>query len=91
MQTPLPIFDWVPHNIDNDKKLELFGVLTNGEGIGNGDTAYYNPTLIYELIGNCLALDSSTTKAVNARIWGGFHGYHYNENLILPFNRSGYP
>jgi len=80
----LPIFRWQPIDLDNDGKLELYGVLTNGETIASGDTAFYNPTLVYELNGNCISLDSSATVEKNKKIWGMFYGYYYNDTLLLP-------
>ena len=83
-QDRLPIFIWNPLDIDNDKKLELEGVLTNGETTSNGDTAFYNPTLLYELTDSGLCLDSAATKEKNIKIWGQFYGYEYNEVFLLP-------
>ena len=57
----IPIFDWNPKDINHDGKLEVMGVLTDGETIAQGDTAFYNPTLVYELSNRCLILDSSAT------------------------------
>lgn len=88
IQHRLPIFNWNPMDIDNDGKLEVDGTLTNGETIANGDTAFYNPVLVYELIDNCLVFDSATTIEKNKKIWGQFHGYSYNDTLLLPFNRK---
>lgn len=88
IQDRVPIFNWNPLDIDNDGKLEVDGILTNGETIANGDTAFYNPTLVYELTNNCLSLDSSATIEKNKKIWGQFMGYHYNDTLLLPFNRK---
>ena len=87
-QDYIPIFDWHPKDIDNDGKLEVCGILMNGETIANGDTAFYNPTLIYELTNNCLSLDSLATIGKNKKIWRKFHGYYYNDTLLLPFNRK---
>jgi hypothetical protein len=87
-QDRLPLFNWNPADIDNDGKLELEGVLTNGETIANGDTAFYNPTLVYELVDNRLTLDRLATLEINQRIWGKFYGYYYNDTLLLPFNRN---
>jgi hypothetical protein len=88
IQDRLPIFSWHPLDIDNDGKFEVDGILTNGETIANGDTAFYNPTLVYELMDNCLSLDSSATIEKNKKIWGQFKGYYYNDTLLLPFNRK---
>lgn len=87
LQDRLPIFNWNPADIDKDGKLEVDGILTNGETIADGDTAFYNPTLVYELTDNCLSLDSSATREKNKKIWGQFHGFYYNDTLLLPFNR----
>jgi hypothetical protein len=87
-QARLPLFNWNPEDIDNDGKFELKGILTNGETIANGDTAFYNPTLVYELEDNRLTLDSSATLEINRRIWGKFYDYNYNDTLLLPFNRN---
>jgi len=86
-QDRLPIFNWNPADIDNDGKLEVSGILTNGETIANGDTAFYNPTLVYELADNCLSFDSLATIEKNKKIWGQFYGYQYNDSLLLPFDR----
>ncbi|HBF87827.1 MAG TPA: hypothetical protein DDX39_04215 [Bacteroidales bacterium] len=86
-QERLPVFNWNPVDIDNDEKLELSGILSNGETIENGDTAFYNPTIVYELTDNCLTLDSLATIEKNKKIWGQFYGYHYNDSLLLPFDR----
>jgi hypothetical protein len=83
----LPVFFWDPKDIMNNGKLEVQGILTNGETISTGDTAFYNPTLVYELSGNCLTLDSSATKKINSEIWGKFYGYYYNDTLLLPYKR----
>lgn len=83
----LPVFNWEPKNIDNDGKMKITGVLTNGETIADGDTAFYNPVLVYEISNNCLILDSLSTEKFNKRIWGNFYGYKYNDSLLLPFNR----
>jgi hypothetical protein len=88
IQDRLPIFNWSPTDIDNDGKLEVSGILTNGETIASGDTAFYNPTLIYKLTDNCLSLDSLATIEKNKKIWGQFYGYYYNDTLLLPFNRK---
>jgi hypothetical protein len=87
-QNRLPIFNWNPIDIDADGNLEVDGTLTNGETIANGDTAFYNPVLVYELTDNCLVFDSTTTIEKNKKIWGQFHGYSYNDTLLLPFNRK---
>ncbi len=84
----VPIFNWNPRDIDHNGKLEVMGVLTNGETIAKGDTALYNPTLVYELSNRCLMLDSSATIKINETIWGKFHGYYYNDSLLLPFKRK---
>lgn len=84
VQDRLPVFNWNPTDIDNDGKLELSGILTNGETIANGDTAFYNPTIVYELTNNCLTLDSLATIEKNKKIWGQFYGYQYNDSLLLP-------
>jgi len=89
-QDRLPIFSWQPKDIDNDGKLEVSGILTNGETIADGDTAFYNPILIYEITDNCLELDSTSTIEKNKKIWGQFHGYYYNDALLLPFDRNNY-
>ncbi len=83
----LPIFKWNPLDTDNDGKVEVEGILTNGETISDGDTAYYNPTIVYEISNQCLALDRQATRSVNKKIWGKFYGYLYNEKLLLPFKR----
>ena len=83
----LPLFNWEPKNIDNDGKMKLTGILTNGETIADGDTAFYNPFLVYEISTNCLILDSLSTEKINKRIWGNFYGYKYNDSLLLPFKR----
>ena len=82
----VPIFNWNPRDIDHNGKLEVMGVLTNGETIAKGDTALYNPTLVYELSNRCLMLDSSATIKINDV--GKFHGYYYNDSLLLPFKRK---
>jgi hypothetical protein len=87
-QDRLPLFSWSPKDIDNDGKLELFGNLTNGETIANGDTAFYNPILVYEFSNNCLNLDSSSTIKLNRGLWSKFYGYYYNDTLLLPFKRN---
>jgi hypothetical protein len=87
-QDRLPLFFWNPTDIDNDGKLELTGTLTNGETIANGDTAFYNPTLVYEFSNNCLTLDSSSTIKLNKGVWSKFYGYYYNDTLLLPFKRN---
>jgi hypothetical protein len=84
----LPIFKWDPEDIDNDRKMELRGVLTSGETIADGDTAFYNPVLVYELLNNCLVLDSTATEGINKRIWGNFYGYYYNDSLLLPYKQE---
>lgn len=89
-QDRLPIFYWAPTDIDNDGKLEVSGILTNGETIADGDTAFYNPILVYEITANCLEFDSTTTIEKNKKIWGQFHGYCYNDTLLLPFIRTNY-
>ena len=86
-QDRLPIFNWNPADIDKDGILEVSGILTNGETIANGDSAFYNPTLVYELTDNCLSLDSLATIGKNKKIWGQFYGYQYNDSLLLPFDR----
>ena len=83
----VPIFDWDPKDINHDGKLDVMGVLIDGETIAQGDTAFYNPTLVYELSTRCLKLDSSATIKMNEEIWGKFHGYHYNDSLLLHYNR----
>lgn len=87
-QDRLPLFFWNPTDIDNDGKLELIGTLTNGETIAYGDTAFYNPTLVYEFNITCLTLDSSSTINLNSGIWGKFYGYYYSDTLLLPFKRN---
>lgn len=82
----LPIFNWVEKDIDNDGKMEVSGILTNGETIAEGDTAFYNPTLVYELTNSCLKMDSTATREINKKIWGEFYGYYYNDSLILPYD-----
>ena len=89
-QDRLPIFNWNPADIDKDGKREVIGILTNGETIADGDTAFYNPTLVYELTDNCLSLDSLATIEKNKKIWGQFYGYQYNDSLLLPFDRREY-
>lgn len=88
IQDRLPVFNWIPTDIDNDGKLEVLGTLTNGETISVGDTAFYNPTLVYELALNGLSLDSTATIEKNKRIWGQFYGYKYNDSLLLYFDRK---
>ena len=87
-QDRLPLFTWSPKDIDHDGKLELFGSLTNGETISNGDTAFYNPTLVYEFSINCLTLDSTSTIKLNKGVWSKFYGYYYNDTLLLPFKKN---
>jgi hypothetical protein len=84
----LPLFYWNPSDMDNDNRLEVDGFLTNGETTADGDTAFYNPMLVYEITNNCLSLDSPATIEKNRKIWGQFHGYNYNDTLLLPFNRK---
>ena len=84
----LPLFNWKPENMENDGKMKLRGVLTNGETIADGDTAFYNPVLVFEISNNCLILDSLSTEKINKRIWGNFYGFKYNDSLLLPFNKK---
>jgi hypothetical protein len=88
VQDRLPIFNWIPTDIDNDRKLELSGILTNGETIADGDTAFYNPTMVYELTKMGLSLDSTATIEINRKIWGQFYGFKYNDSLLLYFDRK---
>ena len=82
----IPVFDWKPKDIDNDNILEISGYLTNGETISNGDTAFYNPKLIYKISKNGLILDSINTKLENIKLWGQFYGYLYNDTLLLKYD-----
>jgi DNA-binding transcriptional regulator WhiA len=85
----LPTFISRASNLDTDDNLELAGFWDWGETWGdNGSLTAYNPIIYYELKPSGITLDSTLTISKNKEIFGGFHGFKYNEKVEIKTSKT---
>lgn len=75
-------FENEPMDFDNDGKIEYCGILNVSDTYINTDSCFYNPTLYYELTENGIKIDSSLTKFLNEKTWGGFYGFVLIDKVV---------
>ncbi|PJJ60447.1 hypothetical protein [Hymenobacter chitinivorans] len=89
----VPVFVAPAANLDQDPALEYAGYWrffeTWDEQPDGPPLTSYNPLVFYEHTRQGLRLDSSLTREVNQRIYGGFHGVAFREDLPQPVSIIG--
>jgi len=76
----IPYFEMTPKDIDSDGKLELVGIMSYYEMVGeDGNMMPYVPILVFECTDSGITLDSAETKNVNIRVYDKFYGFDYSE------------
>ena len=79
----LPQFEEQPKDIDNDNKLEVYGIMNLVEAYcADCDSSYYNPTLVYKITETGFVLDSINTIKMNKKIWGDFYGFKIQYKVL---------
>src|SRR5690606_4385600 len=85
----LPTFISKPSNLDTDDNLEVAGFWDWGETWSdNGSLTAYNPIIYYELRPSEITLDSTLTISKNKEIYGDFHGFNYNEKVVIKTSQN---